>query len=145
MDTALSATAAASDAGPRRRARVIAVAVAVGAALVLWAVVEVVFGHDLHGPVLDPAAEPIDVGPGLVLVGSLGASLAGWALLAVLERFASRARLLWLVVAVIVLVASLGGPLGGTGAEASDRAALVALHLVVGGVLIPLLYRTSST
>lgn len=140
MDTM---TVAAPDAATRRRARLVAVVAAVGAALALWAVVELALDHDLRGPAFVGNTEALDVGPAQVLVGSLLAALAGWGLLAVLERFTARARDLWAVIAVVFMIGSLGGPLSGTGVTTADRWALVGLHLVVGVVLIPLLYRTS--
>jgi hypothetical protein len=42
-------------------------------------------------------------------------------------------------------VLSLGTPLSGTGITAANRAVLVLMHLAVGGVLIPALYRTSPS
>ncbi|HZC99496.1 MAG TPA: DUF6069 family protein [Actinomycetes bacterium] len=140
MDTT---TVAAPDAATRRRARLVAVVAAVGAALVLWAVVELAFGLDLRGPASGAATEALDVGPAQVVIVSLLAALAGWGLLAVLERLTSRARGLWAVIAVVVVIGSLGGPLSGTGVTAANRWALAGLHLVVGAVLIPTLYRTS--
>jgi Family of unknown function (DUF6069) len=140
MDTT---TVAAPDAATRRRARLLAVAAAVGAALTLWAVVELAFDHDLRGPASGAATEALDVGPAQVLVGSLLAALAGWGLLALLERFTARAHDLWALIAVVFMIGSLGGPLSGTGVTTADRWGLVGLHLVVGVVLIPLLYRTS--
>lgn len=137
MDTT---TVAAPDAATRR-ARLLAVVAAVSAALILWAVIELAFGLDLRGPA--SATEALDVGPAQVVVGSLLAALAGWGLLAALERFTSRARDLWALVAVVVVIGSLGGPLSGTGVTTANRWALVGFHLVVGAVLIPLLYRTS--
>ena len=95
---------AAPDAAIRRRARLVAVVAAVGAALVLWAVVELGFGLDLHGPAAGAATEASDVGPAQVLTASLLAALAGWGLLALLERVTARARGLWAVIAVVVLI-----------------------------------------
>lgn len=143
MDMTPVATVPTADATTRRRARLVAVVGAVGAALALWAVAEVAFGLDLRGPAFAPSAEPSDVGPAQVLVASLLAALAGWGLLAALERFTARARGLWALVAVVMVIGSLGGPLSGTGVTTANRWALVGLHLVVGAVLIPLLYRTS--
>jgi hypothetical protein len=143
MNTTTVATVATSDAATRRRARLLAVVGAVGAALALWAVVELAFELDLRGPASGANAETSDVGPAQVLIVSLLAALAGWGLLAVLERLTSRARGLWALVAVVVVLGSLGGPLSGTGVTTANRWALVGLHLVVGAVLIPLLYRTS--
>jgi Family of unknown function (DUF6069) len=143
MDTTTFATVPTPEAATRRRARLLAVAGAGGAALALWAVVELAFGHDLRGPAFATNAEPSDVGPAQVLVVSLLAALAGWGLLAVLERFTARARELWAGIAVVVVIGSLGGPLSGTGVTTADRWGLVGFHLVVGAVLIPTLYRTS--
>lgn len=72
------ATVATPDAATWRRARLLAVVGAVGAALILWAVVELAFGHDLRGPAFGTKAETMDVGPTQVLVVSLLAAVAGW-------------------------------------------------------------------
>ncbi|MEO3801627.1 DUF6069 family protein [Nonomuraea sp. B1E8] len=80
------------------------------------------------------------VGPAAVVVASLAAGLAGWALLAVLERFAARAGRLWKVVALVVLALSLLGPLGSAVGTASTLVLLL-LHLIVGAVLVPGLAR----
>ena len=82
------------------------------------------------------------VGLGAVLVTALLAGLAGWALLAVLERFdrfVRRPGRAWTAIAVTVLVLSLAGPLG-SGVGASTKIALVGLHLTVGMVLVPNLW-----
>jgi hypothetical protein len=81
----------------------------------------------------------------LVAVGSGAAALAAWALLALLERLTARARTIWTIVAVVVLVASLGTPLLGSGVTAANRAVLELLHLAVGAVLIPALRRTAAS
>jgi len=143
MDMTPVATDATADANTQRRARLLAVAGATGAALALWTVVKLAFGLDLRGPAFGASTESSDVGPAQVVIVGLLASLAGWGLLAVLERFTSRVRHLWALVALVVLIGSLGGSLSGTGATTGARAGLVGLHLVVGAVLIPLLYRTS--
>ncbi|TDC95576.1 hypothetical protein E1292_39195 [Nonomuraea deserti] len=80
------------------------------------------------------------VGPAAVVVASLLAGLAGWALLAVLERFASRAGRPWTIVALAVLALSLLGPLG-SAAGTTATLVLVLLHLIVGAVLVPGLAR----
>lgn len=71
------------------------------------------------------------------------ASLASWALLAVLERCPARAARWWLVVATVFMVASLIGPLTVPDVPGSSRVVLAILHVVVGAVLIPLLYRSA--
>jgi hypothetical protein len=79
------------------------------------------------------------VGLGAVLVTALLAGLAGWALLALLERFVRRPARVWTVIALTVLVLSLAGPLG-SGVGATTKIALVGLHLTVGLVLVPNLW-----
>lgn len=133
---------AAEDAGRRRGARLVAVIVTVAAALGLWAVY-VGFGIDLRSPVFSEFRGTVPVGPGNVASVSALAGIAAWSLLALLERLTSRARGVWLAVAILALVASLGGPMSGTGITVANRVQLLGFHLVVGAVLIPLLYRTS--
>jgi Family of unknown function (DUF6069) len=77
-----------------------------------------------------------------VVVTTVVVGLAAWALLAVLERATRRAATAWTCVAVAVLLLSLAGPLGGA-ETAGGTAALVAMHLVAGAVLIPGLRRTA--
>ncbi|TDC05353.1 hypothetical protein E1267_19760 [Nonomuraea longispora] len=80
------------------------------------------------------------VGPVAVVVASLLAGLAGWALLAVLERFTARGGRIWTIVALAVLALSLLGPLGSAAGTAAT-VVLLLLHLVVGAVLVPGLAR----
>ena len=74
------------------------------------------------------------VGPIAVAVMSVVAALAGWGLLALLERAAARGRLIWTIVAAAVFVVSLLGSAGGVGTSA--KLGLAALHLTVAAVLI---------
>ncbi len=133
-----------SDVGRRRRARFLAVAAVVAAALGLWAVYHLAFGIDLRSPAsFGEHGTTSAVGPGNVAFVSALAALAAWGLLAVLERLTSRARRVWLAIALLALVLSLGGPLSGTGLTAADRTELLGFHILAGAVLIPLMYRTS--
>jgi predicted permease len=79
----------------------------------------------------------------MVIVTSLAASLAGWILLAVLERWTRRARTIWTILAAVVLVASFGGPLTAVAAT-TTKLALSLMHLAVGAALIPTLARTAA-
>jgi hypothetical protein len=119
-------------------ARAAAVAAAVLAALAVWVLAVPVLGVDLAAvPIGGPEQR---VGPLAVAAGPLCAGLAGWALLAVLERRTARPRRSWTATALVVLTLSLVTPLlGGVGPAATVT--LVAMHLVVGGVLITLLPR----
>ncbi|MFI6240244.1 DUF6069 family protein [Micromonospora sp. NPDC050795] len=70
-----------------------------------------------------------------VIVATAVAALAGWALLAVLERRTNRSRVWWTSIAVAVLLLSLVlGPPSGVGGGA--KATLALLHLSVGVILI---------
>ena len=140
-----STSRAAVEAGRRRRFRLLAVAGAVMAALGLWTIVELGFGLDLRSPgeAFGGTGGTSDVGPLQVIIASGIGSLTGWALLALLERFSARARAVWVVIALLALLASLGGPLGGTGVTAANRAVLVCMHLLVAAIVIPLFYLSS--
>ena len=129
----------ASAAGSRRRARALGVLGAAGAALGVWALAELA-GVDLR--VQRRPGQLEAVGPAAVLLSSLIASLAGWAALAVLERFTARARTAWTVLALLVLALSMGGPLTG-GLPTGAKAALAGMHVAVAVVLVPVLRRTT--
>jgi hypothetical protein len=125
------------------RARLLAVAGA--AAVVVWLVAVPIFGVDLMGPEGPGATTLKPIILPAVVVMSLGSSLAGWALLAVLERITSRARTIWTVAAVAVLAVSYSAPLFGAGVPTASRITLAVMHTVVAAVLVPLLRRSSPT
>lgn len=121
---------------PRRTTRPAGVLAAVGAATAGWAAIEFGLGIDLRHP-------GGDIGAMAVVLASGASSLAGWGLLAVLERFTARAGRWWASVAVVFATASLIPPLTTPGIEVTGRAGLALLHALVAAVLIPLLYRTA--
>ena len=123
--------------------RLIAVAVAMAAALAIWTVAEAAFGIDVRAPVFDGSPEPLPIRAVDVLLVSMLLSFAGWGFLAILERLTARAAQVWLTIAVAALALSLATPWAGTGVSVSNRVMLMLLHLAVGSVLIPALYRTS--
>jgi len=126
-----------------RRTRALAVASATVAALIVWLIAKLLFGISLTIPMAG-RAQTIEVGWGAVIVTSLVASLAGWGLLALLERFSPRARTAWMVIAAAVLLLSFTGPLfAASAANAGTRVTLALMHTAVATVLIPLLARTS--
>jgi hypothetical protein len=127
----------------RRRVRAVAVAASVVAALLIWTIAVPVAGVDLKAPDGPGSTELQPVPVYAVIATSLLASLAGWALLAVLEKFAARARTIWAVAAVVVLLISYGGPLLGTGVPTGSRITLALMHTAVGLILIPALARSS--
>lgn len=84
---------------------------------------------------------PMAVGIGIVLAFAAQAALLGWAALALLERFApSRARLIWTVLALLVLLVSFAPFVTARGAPGT-LISLATMHLVVAAVLVPLLPR----
>jgi Family of unknown function (DUF6069) len=83
---------------------------------------------------------PMDITVVNVVVTALLASLAGWGLLAVLNRMVARARAVWIAVAATMALLSLGGPLSAT-ASGGTKVVLVAMHLAVATVLIAALGR----
>lgn len=126
----------------KTQARALGVVGAVSAALAVWAVSGPMLGNDLL--VQPGSASPQTVGLGAVVGSSLIASLLGWALLAVLERFTSRATTVWTAVAIVVLVLSLAGPFT-AGTTTAAIATLALMHLAVGAVLIPSFRHSSRT
>ena len=128
----------------RRRTRLLGVAAAVLAAEAVWVLAVLVLGIRLQAPAGTGYPEPVDIGPLNVALASVVLSLVGWAVLATLERLTPHARRIWLVLALLALAASLAMPLSGTGVGAANRAVLVLMHVVVAGILVPVLYRTSS-
>lgn len=125
--------------GAGRRARALAVAATVAVTLAGWAVAGPLAGVRLAVRSGDTTRV---VGPASVAVVSLLVGLAAWGLLALLERVTGRARAIWIAVALVVLVLSLAGPLGG--ATPAATVSLLCLHLSAGAVLIPLLARTAA-
>ena len=115
----------------RRRRRLAVVGATVLAALLTWAVLDLLLGVDLSartGPTVRV------VGPATIVPAALLVAAAGWALLALLEKVTAHARRVWTVIAGIVLGLSLVGTLGGT--HPGAIAGLMALHLVAGLTII---------
>ena len=121
-------------------ARGAAVLGATAAATAIWAVAATA-GVDLT--VSFGSGQPVQkVTVVNVVVAALVGSLAGWGLLALLERFTARARAIWTVVAMLVAVLSLGAPLSSI-ASPGTKVSLAAMHLVVSAVMIVVLRRTT--
>jgi hypothetical protein len=114
--------------------RALTVAAAAAAALLVWTVAGPIGGAGMH-------ARGTHVGPAAVAVSALLVGLAGWGLLAVLERRAKRPGRTWGITAGVVLGVSMTGPLGAEGP--GTYIALTAMHVVVGAVLIAGLGRTA--
>jgi hypothetical protein len=82
------------------RARALAVIAAVLAALAVWGVTDPLLGVELAAPTRPGSQQLLSITPALVAGTSLVAALAGWALLALLERFTARPRTSWTAIAV---------------------------------------------
>jgi hypothetical protein len=124
----------------RAGTRALAVAGATAAAVAGWIVIGPVAGADL---VVDGNnGRALTVGIGAVVFLALLAGLAGWALLAALERVTARARPIWLAVAAIALLLSFA-PLTGSSASGGTRLGLGLLHVLVAAILIPVMWRTA--
>jgi hypothetical protein len=123
----------------RRRARALAVAAAASATFTVWTLAHPIAGTDL---IVDTGSGPTTVTPAAVVLSTIVAGLAAWAVLAIAERFVRRAAEVWSWIAGAVLVISLLGPLG-SAVGAAATVALVAMHLAAGAVLIPIMARSS--
>ncbi|MCK9868970.1 DUF6069 family protein [Nocardiopsis dassonvillei] len=110
------------------------------AALIVWAVADPLWGIALVAEGA-PDRPPMRIGAVPTLVVAVGASLVGWALLAVLERFVPRGRVVWTVVAVAVTLLSLVPVLGAQGTAA--QLVLAVQHLLVGAIVIAGFTRTA--
>ena len=110
------------------------VAAAVSAAVIVWLVAVPIAGLDLLVRPGGNATQHVRLGS--VVVVSLLAALLGCGLLALLERLIpARARTAWTVVAAVVLLLSLAGPLTG-GTTPAVTVTLSLMHLAMGAALI---------
>ena len=112
--------------------RWLTVAGAVVGATLVWLIAVPVAGVELVATPIGGQATHITVVA--VLVASLIIGLAGLGLLTLLERRSANGLRNWTIVAAIVLAGSFTSAL--SGATAGAKVALVAMHLLVGAVLI---------
>jgi hypothetical protein len=135
--TTTATTSTPTSPGTRRRNRGLTVLGGMAAAAAVWLVAVPLAGVDLLART-GPGGAPAPVTLVAVLVAGLVVGLAGWALLAILEKTVRRAGVAWRSTAAVVLLLSLLGPLA-QGAGATAIGVLATLHVVVGLVLIALL------
>jgi Family of unknown function (DUF6069) len=124
------------------RARALCAAGGALAAALAWAVEVPLLG--IHLNVRFGAGHIQTIAVGQVIGVTVAASLLGWLLLAQLERRTPRARLIWTVIALAALAASLALPLAAATTSAAV-AGLIVMHLTVGAVVIPALAHTART
>jgi predicted permease len=116
--------------------RAFGVGAAVLASAAVWVIAVPLLG--VHLLIRFGSGAPQTVGAGYVVGATLIASLAGWGLLALLERRTARARSIWTVAAVVVLLVSLALPLA-AGTTTASKSVLALMHIAVAAVLIPVL------
>jgi hypothetical protein len=117
----------------RTAARAAVVAAAAAAAIVVYAVAVPLLGLDVRVPASPGSADTVKLAWEPVIVTAVAAALAGWALLAVLERLTRRARAIWTAVAVAVYLVTLPYL---PSFSATDRVVLALIHTALAGVLI---------
>ncbi len=120
--------------------RAMAVAGAAIAAAAIWAIAVPLLG--VHLLVRFGASAPQSVGLDYVIGASVIGALAGWGLLAWLERRTARARSIWTAVAVVAVLVSVSLPLT-VGVSTSTKVTLILMHVAVASVLIPAMRRGS--
>ena len=123
--------------GHSGRPRLAAVAGAIAAAVAVSLVARYGVGMQLRTPGFTSMQYSASLTVGFVLVASTVASLAGWGVVTLIERVTRRPRRAWITTGLLVTVVSLSAPLSGHGITATERLALVCMHLVVAAVLIP--------
>jgi Family of unknown function (DUF6069) len=80
----------------------------------------------------------------LTTVATVAAGIAGWVVIALLERCTSSPRGVWIALTVVVLVLSIV-PIFWTTANLGTQLMLTALHCVAAAVLIPALPQRQTT
>lgn len=135
--------------GVTRRRLLLTLLAAPAAALAVWLLAVPLAGVTLTARTGDTEST---VGPVAIVLSTVLAGLAGWGLLALLERRAVRAGVAgeacdlaragrsWAITAGVGTVLSLNGPLV-SAVGAASTTVLLLLHLAVGAVLVPLLPR----
>jgi hypothetical protein len=115
-----------------QRRRWLTVLTAMAAATAAVAIADPLLGIDLIVKLAGSGER--EIGIVAVTLTSLVVSLLAWAALALLERWTSRARGLWTVIAGAVFLVSLAGPLAAVTPAAT--AVLTFLHVLVAAILI---------
>jgi hypothetical protein len=121
-----------------RHRRWVTVLGAMAAGIAVWTVIHPFMGVDLE---VRTGGSTQQVSQLAVALTSLLVGFAGWATLSALERFTRRPRTAWIVVAGVVLALSLLGPL--VAVTTGAKVGLLVLHVIVGGILLVGLARTT--
>jgi hypothetical protein len=116
------------------RAGAFAAVAAVIGGVIVFLLATAVFGVNV---VMPPDMQPMPLAA--VIMASLVGAIGGTVVYAALGRFTARPVTIFRIVGLVFLVLSFGGPLGTPDLDAGTRAAMVAMHIVVGLAIIGVL------
>jgi hypothetical protein len=123
-----------------RAARVVAIAIAATATGLAW-----LLGRLAHVDyIADTPIGTRQITLALTIVATVGAGIAGWVVIALLERYTSSPWGVWIALTLVVLVLSIV-PVFQTTANLGTQLMLTALHCVAAAVLIPALPQRHTT
>ena len=114
---------------------------AVGAAvanILLFTIEKTLLGVPFVMPLQGPGSVPEPLPVGMVAIASAAPAIAATVLLAVLGRLVRRPVLVFQIIAVVFLLASLGGPLS-LPVDGATRLALIPMHVVAAAVIVGVL------
>ncbi len=123
-----------------RAGRVVTIAIAATATGLAW-----LLGRLAHVDyIVDTPIGARAITLALTIVATGAAGLAGWVVIALLERYTSSPRRVWIALTLVVLMLSIV-PVFRTTANLDTQIMLTALHCVAAGVLIPALPQRDTT
>jgi len=123
-----------------RAGRIVAIAIAATATGLTW-----LLGWLVHVDyVVDTPIGTRKITLALTIVATVAAGIAGWVVIAMLERYTSSPRGVWIALTLAVLVLSVV-PVFRTTANIGTQLMLTALHCVAAAVLIPALPQRHTT
>ena len=123
-----------------RAGRIVAIAIAATATGLAW-----LLGWLVHVDyVVDTPIGTRKITLALTIVATVAAGIAGWVVIAMLERYTSSPRGVWIALTLAVLVLSVV-PVFRTTANLGTQLMLTALHYVAAAVLIPALPQRHTT
>jgi hypothetical protein len=123
-----------------RAGRVVAIAMATTATGLAW-----LLGRLAHVDyIVDTPLGTRKITLALTVVATVAAGIAGWVVIALLERYTSSPGRVWIALTVVVLALSIV-PVFRTTANLGTQLMLTALHCVAAAVLIPALPQRHTT
>jgi hypothetical protein len=123
-----------------RAGRIVAIAIAATATGLAW-----LLGRLAHVDyIVDTPIGTRKITLALTVVATVAAGIAGWVVIALLERYTSSPRGVWIALTLVVLVVSIV-PVFWTAANLDTQLMLTALHCVAAAVLIPALPQRHTT